>query len=182
MHTPEPLLPVLSNEPVAQLARLRRLLNITLAIIVFLVALILALSIAWFHSASCSCTPQSSTPVPDPTSTRAQNTLGQYLQAVSEHSYEKLLALFSEDSVLENSHEALRGLQAIGNYYRNGVLSYPTFRPEPGPFFIRNDTIAIQITLHLNDTLSRKVGDWFQVDGNGKISKLFVYDGQVNVN
>eukprot|EP01098_Paradermamoeba_levis_P002569 TRINITY_DN1297_c0_g1_i1.p1 TRINITY_DN1297_c0_g1~~TRINITY_DN1297_c0_g1_i1.p1 ORF type:complete len:306 (-),score=78.52 TRINITY_DN1297_c0_g1_i1:71-934(-) len=102
-----------------------------------------------------------------------------YFQAVTAHDVVSLMSTFASDAVVITSEGVYKGIAQIRSFYENGVLSpqyNETFFPDPGPFYINNNVVAVEIALHLTPSRVRRVGDWFTVNPQGRISSLVVYE------
>ncbi len=105
-----------------------------------------------------------------------EHVLRQYFAAVQSHDVNRILEVFDANAVIITAHEKIQGLTDIRQFYLNGVLNCANFHPEPGPFFIAQNEIAVEIILHC-DGQDKKVGDFFTIQQD-KITSMRVYSGE----
>jgi hypothetical protein len=102
-------------------------------------------------------------------------TLDKYFDAITRKNLSEVLAVFDENAVISTTHGEFRGYVAISRFYLDGIFKYTSILPIPGPKFIWENQIAIEISLNCDGEI-KKVGDFFTID-RGKITRMVVYSG-----
>lgn len=106
----------------------------------------------------------------------SQQTLDRYFSAVKTQKLDNILSVFDQDATIETCDKIYHGHDEIGEFYKNGILKFNNFYPEPKPLFVKDNEIAVEITLH-GDGKKIKVGDFFTIE-NGLITNMVVYKGR----
>ena len=98
-----------------------------------------------------------------------------YFAAITAHDADAVAACFTDDAVLVTSVGTFQGPQAIGDFYRQNAFQFEDLRPNPGPFLVDGDRLAVEIGLLMGGRTT-PVADFFTVDG-AKIRRLVIYLG-----
>jgi hypothetical protein len=109
------------------------------------------------------------------TETTPTQAIDRYFEAVSHKNIDAVLSVFDEDAVISTAAGEYRGRDAIAGFYQKGIFQCGRFRPNPGPRYLWENHIAVEVGLDCDGKI-KKVGDFFTVE-NGKITKLSVYSG-----
>lgn len=96
-----------------------------------------------------------------------------YFRRVASQDMQQILGIFTSDAEIEIGQGIFKGYDEIKTFYKNGPLKFRQFRPEPGPFFIKDNIVAVEVTLHA-DGKKQKIADFFEIE-NGLVKKLIIY-------
>jgi ketosteroid isomerase-like protein len=98
-----------------------------------------------------------------------------YFDAIAAHDAGAIRSLFEPDAELVTMAGTVRGADAIAAFYEQNAFNFDDLQPEPGPFVVEGDRVAVEIRLRMNGTVSN-VADVFTIVGEG-IRRLAVYMG-----
>ena len=102
-----------------------------------------------------------------------QDVVTDYFRRVASQDMQQILDIFSPGAEIEIGQGVFKGRDEIKTFYESGPLKFRQFRPEPGPFFITDNVVAVEVTLH-GDGRKQKIADFFEVE-NGLVKKLVIY-------
>ena len=105
----------------------------------------------------------------------ASDVVHAYFAAIRDKNADALRDLFTADGELVTSAGTFVGPDAIACFYRDLAFTVEDLWPDPGPFAVDGDRVAVEIRLRINGTVSL-VGDFFTLDGD-RISRLVIYNG-----
>ncbi len=103
----------------------------------------------------------------------AQDVVSDYFRRVASQNMQQILDIFDSEAEIEIGQRIFRGYDELKAFYETGPLKFRQFRPEPGPLFIKDNVVAVEVTLH-GDGRKRKIADFFEVE-NGLIKRLIIY-------
>ncbi|HET9729604.1 MAG TPA: nuclear transport factor 2 family protein [Acidimicrobiia bacterium] len=103
------------------------------------------------------------------------NTVSAYFAAMRSKDVEAHRVLFANDAELVTSQGTFVGTDAISSFYRDFAFSVEDLWPEPGPFIVAGNRIAVELEARASGAVSM-MADFFTVR-NGKISRLAIYTG-----
>jgi hypothetical protein len=95
-----------------------------------------------------------------------------YFEAIRARDPDRLGSLFSPGADLVSGAGTFRGPEAIAGFYRDLVFLVEDLWPDPGPFTVDGDHVAVRIRLRMNGAIS-EVDDYFTL-GDGLITKLVI--------
>jgi ketosteroid isomerase-like protein len=98
-----------------------------------------------------------------------------YFGAIRDKNADALRALFTSDGELVTLAGTFVGPDAIAGFYRDLAFTVEDLWPDPGPFAVDGDRVAVEIRLRINGAVSH-VADFFTLDA-GRISRLVIYNG-----
>ncbi len=98
-----------------------------------------------------------------------------YFEAIAARDADVITALFAPDAELVTMAGTVRGADAIAAFYRENAFAYDDLKPEPGPFVIDGNRVAVEIRLRMNGRVSL-VADLFTIEGD-RIRRLGVFLG-----
>jgi hypothetical protein len=106
------------------------------------------------------------------TGSLARTTAEAYVDAVNAVDLEGLVALFSEDAVLEHAFGMFEGTDAIRSFYAENVLAFAP-QVEPSDWMEQGRTVTFHLDAHVDGATSQTV-DHLTVDDSGRIAHLEV--------
>lgn len=100
-----------------------------------------------------------------------------YFAAIRAHDADALGTLFTDDAELVSAAGTFSGRDAIVGFYRDLAFTVEDLWPDPGPFIVDGDRVAVEIRLRMGGTTTL-VGDVFTLAG-GRIARVAIYTGPV---
>lgn len=98
-----------------------------------------------------------------------------YFAAIRARDAATLGDLFTDDAELVTAAGTFTGRDAIVAFYRDLAFAIDDLRPDPGPFIVDGDRVAVEIRLRMGGTTTL-VGDVFTLE-RGRIARVAIYSG-----
>jgi aldehyde dehydrogenase (NAD+) len=103
---------------------------------------------------------------------KATHLLNSYFDAIRARDADALARLFSSDAELVTAAGTFEGREAIASFYRDLAFLVEDLWPEPGPFSIDGNSVAVAVRVRMNGDVSQ-VNDFFTL-GDGLITRLAI--------
>jgi len=98
-----------------------------------------------------------------------------YFAAIRARDADALRELFTSDAELITQAGTFLGPDAIAGFYRELAFKVDDLWPDPGPFLVEGERVAVEIRLRMAGTVTL-VADVFTLAGD-RIRRLAVYTG-----
>jgi ketosteroid isomerase-like protein len=96
-----------------------------------------------------------------------------YFAAIRGHDVDGIKAVFADDAELVSAGGTVTGRDAIADFYARTAFQLDDLSPNPGPFVVDGDRLAVEIDLTMSGKQHR-VADFFEIR-DGLVHRLVIY-------
>jgi hypothetical protein len=96
-----------------------------------------------------------------------------YFEAIRAHDAGAIETVFAENAQLVNAGGTVHGRDAIVDFYRSTAFTVEDLEPNPGPYVIQGDRLAVEINLRMGGK-DHRVADFFEIR-EGLVQRLSIY-------
>lgn len=107
------------------------------------------------------------------TDTDPATVANRYFAAIRGHDVDGIRAVFAEHAELVNAAGTVTGRDAIAGFYAKSAFTIDDLSPNPGPFMVDGERLAVEIDLVMGGK-SNRVADFFEIR-DGLIQRLVIY-------